>query len=189
MRKALTLIELIFSMVIIAITFSVIPKLIFTMGKSNALAIQADGVTNAITLMSIINNKAWADENVRSDAILQVSSSSNLCDVSSGYRIGGFVGGRNCLDGNISATNTKDGFDDIDDFHLDKRVSKQICNTAFDLYELNTNVTQNDDNKTINIKVAYPSDYKKEPLRNKCITQIDYTAYNIGKIEIKRQIW
>lgn len=190
MKKGLTLIELILSMVIIAITFSVVPKLIFTMKKTNSLAIQADGITNALTLMSIINNKAWAKENVNSDAILQAGSS-NLCDPSTGYRIGGFVGGRSCLDGNFSASFDKDGFDDIDDFDGDKRVSTQICNSAFDVYEFNTKVarTTNQDEQNITIKATYPATYKKEPLRGKCITELNYIAYNIGKIEIKRRIW
>ena len=53
-KNAFTLVELIFSIVIIAIVFTVVPKLMFATTKTMEVSIKEDGLFAAIALMGNI---------------------------------------------------------------------------------------------------------------------------------------
>ncbi len=112
MRKALSLIELILTIVIIAIVFTVIPKIIFATNQSFIVGAKQDGIFNAVQLMQVIARKPWDNRSIQTMNILDVDNGdANLdCNTTTGYRPGGFIGGRNCLENNntIRATRTSD---------------------------------------------------------------------------------
>jgi len=124
MRRGLTLIEMLFSMVIIAFVFSVVPKIIFSSNKSLEVGIKEDALFNAMALTGMIAKLPWDEQNTLSDAILDTDSPSFVCDggaTGSGYRPGGFIGSRNCL-GSVAAASAlgQDGggdYNDIDDYN------------------------------------------------------------------------
>ncbi len=128
MKRGFTLIELIISIVVIAITFAVIPKIIYITKKSQAFIKQEDALFNGVSLISIVLKLPWDENNTMSNAILRVDSrifdcnSSNLNnEPASFYRVGGFIGSRSCIDYNATlkaSTLGKDNlnFDDIDDY-------------------------------------------------------------------------
>ena len=209
MRKGLTLIELIFSMVIIAVVFTVIPKLIQSFAVTNEVAIKEDALFNAISLMSMATSLPWDENNTENDLILNVTDGNVIydCNATTGYRVGGFTGGRNCIGINANNASLKADFDDGDGFFNDIDDYEGNSTTTFvgcepNLYEMNTTVTYIYDNngliagaaettnsKKITVQVNYSPTYKKEPYRNKCITQISYTSYNIGQMQKNKRVW
>ncbi len=144
MRNALTLIELIFSMVIIGIVFTVIPKLIISMNQSAQVTIKEEAMFNAVAMMGAIINLPWDNNNTVNNQILNVSNHNSYdCNASNTpqyYRKGGFVGGRNCsalTDGSfdfnassigneLNATGDK-VYDDIDDYNATENNASNDC--------------------------------------------------------------
>ena len=124
MKKGLTLIELIFTVVILSIVFTVIPKIMDISNKTLEKSGNEEAIFNMMSKMSDIVFKEWDENNTDSDEILVVNeNSSNAldCNSTSGYRIGGFRGSRNCQnDINISHIGPDDNeppYDDIDDYN------------------------------------------------------------------------
>lgn len=125
MRNALTLIELIFSMIIIAVVFSVIPKIIFASNKSMQLSVKEDGIYNAISLMGSISKLPWDENTIQTKG--GILNNCNNTSTQPYYRVGGFVGSRNCLEYNSSSLwnssltmgqeNGINDFNDIDDYN------------------------------------------------------------------------
>lgn len=177
MRRALTLIELILSIVIISIVFTVVPKIIIATNKSFASATQQDGIFNAVQLMHMIKNNSWdyannelnsTDFNGTTDILLV-----NLEDDEwncrdrgrgTGLRVGGFLHGRNCHDRVFGDTNISDSYfeayeDSNDtaggiDAYRDYNRSATASNCQdYDTYGLNPKVSYKD----INISYHYPN--------------------------------
>ena len=96
MRKAISMIELIFTIVIIAVVFTVIPKIVLALNKSDEVSVKQDALFNGITLMQMISRLSWDENSVGSNLILDTTSASFACDTLSKYRVGGFKGSRNC---------------------------------------------------------------------------------------------
>lgn len=134
MRKGISLIELVFTIVIIAIVFTVIPKMVFALNKSEEFSIKQDALFNGVTLMQMISRLSWDENSTQNNALLNVLNGNThfTCnnDINNSfyhYRIGGFKGSRNCSELNntlIASTIGKDAseinsysFDDIDDFN------------------------------------------------------------------------
>ncbi len=119
MRKGLTLIELILSMVIIGVVFTVIPRLVMSMNQGEKTTIQEEALYNALAYAGKIIYLPWDQNNTDSDGILTTSGAADY-DCNEGYRIGGFAGGRRCDDANRSASaishDDTDDFNDIDDY-------------------------------------------------------------------------
>jgi len=126
MKRGFSLIELIISIVVISIVFTVIPKVIFALNKAQGFAIKEDALFNGMSLMSMISKLPWDEGNVNNYDILRVNSRVNDCNDTNTfpapfYRVGGFVGSREC---NSSGTLfgagaiVKEGafFNDIDDY-------------------------------------------------------------------------
>ena len=186
MRRGLTLIELIFSMMIIAVVFTVVPKIIFASNKSLQLSMKEDALFNAVTLIGNIAKLPW-DENTMLTHGGILDAGGFTC--SNGYRRGGFEGSRNCLDNDGSALWDVSGsmgledafYNDVDDYNGDSQVTQGGRIT----YELNTSVVQNGDIKTIIVSVS-TSDKR---LGSNFKSSFFYDSANLGHIQINKRIW
>jgi len=137
MRKALTLVELILSVVIISIVFTAIPKIIIATNQSFVSASKQDGIFNAMQLMHMIANTPFDSQSYHTFSILKVEENGldNLeCNTTTGIRKGGFVGGRHCLDVEKNATRIDErnldtvlAIEDYHQFNFDANVSNTNC--------------------------------------------------------------
>lgn len=186
MRRGLTLIELIFSMVIIAIVFTVVPKIIFASNKALQLGIKEDALFNAITQIGMISKLPWDSNTIKTNGEI-IGSSCSDSGSTPYYRIGGFKGSRNCLDYDGSAdwsvTMGKEdaNYDDIDDYNA------QVITTSNGkvAYDLNTSVTLGNDIKTIVVTVSSAS----KKLGSGFKSSFFYTSANLGQIQINKRVW
>lgn len=199
MRRGLTLIELIFTMVIVAVVFTVIPKLIQSFAQSGEVSIKEDALYSAVALAGLMSSLPWDEANTDSDAILFTASDPNYaCSPLTGYRTGGFVGGRNCIQNPSNASNIlgqEDSFyNDFDDYNNENRNASVVCGGAskavfvFDVnvsYVNETNYTPQPN--STHAKMAQINVNKHGT--NECVTSLFYTAYNIGQIQIYRRPW
>jgi len=132
----MTLIELILSMVIIALVFTVVPKMIAVTAKSSEQGKKEDAIFNAVSTIAEISYLAW-DENLTSgnQSIMRVDESIDFnCtkvekdDGNFTYRAGAFFtdssdNGRRCEDNNtytilgLDSGDDSTNLDDIDDFN------------------------------------------------------------------------
>ena len=213
MRRALTLVELILSMVIIGIVFTVIPRLIHAMNQTSQTAIKEEAMYNAVALMGAIINLPWDNNNTQNDQILQVTAGNSAydCNTTSGYRIGGFIGGRNCIepsgiDYNASALGLEGiEINDLDDYTLsinaDNNCSRSNGKSLYTLSPIisyvndpsptgaitlsDVNISNKSNTKHVLVKVGYHTDNKLSG----CITALQYDAFNIGQIHINSRSW
>ncbi|MBN2781835.1 MAG: hypothetical protein JXQ66_01180 [Campylobacterales bacterium] len=187
MRNALTLIELIFSMVIIAVVFSVIPKIIFASNKSLQLSVKEDGVYNAISLMGSIVKLPWDENTIQSRGEI-LHTSQNDCNSSTGYRVGGFIGSRNCKDSdlNTSLVMGQEGsyLNDIDDYNGYSDFNETSASGKDYNLSVAVGVDASDPNiKEINVSVeggAKTGDFK---------STFFYESANLGHIMINKRAW
>lgn len=197
MRKGLTLIELIFTMVIVAITFTVVPKLVQTIADTGKTIVKEDAIFNTITMMGLITRLAWDEENVINDSILNVShgNANYTCNPATRYRRGGFVGGRNCITAgaipnasNPLAVPTPPTYNSIDSYNGYSLGTKTSCGGG--LYDLGVRVTYNgavtSNVKHIEITTNYNAGFK---LKNEGCIMFDYFSYNIGQVSINKRRW
>lgn len=217
MRQGLTLIELILTMVIIGVVFTVIPRLVQSMNQSSSITLKEEAMYNAMAYLGMIINLPWDNNNTQNGQILSVEGGSAAyeCNTTSGYRIGGFVGGRNCIepsgvDYNASLlSGREDGdYNDIDDYHDTNITADKNCTATVKkgLFALNTSVVYVDDpsasangvlstapkaanvstnTKYIRVRVGYGSDSK----HTGCITSFQYHSFNIGSAQIHSRNW
>jgi len=219
MRKGLTLIELILSMVIIGIVFTVIPKLVMSMNQGTQVTMKEEAMYNAMAQMGMILNLPWDNNKTQNSQILTVNTGDVAydCNTTSGYRIGGFIGGRNCIapsgiSYNASAIIKEDNeSNDIDDFHDTNITADKNCSGVVKgIYKIGTTVTYLSDpssigvadlnlstqaassnSKRIWIRVGYGPDHKlyDSANPNNCITSLEYHSFNIGHIQINSRNW
>ncbi len=198
MRNGLTLIELILSMVIIAIVFSVVPKIIFTSNKSMATSMKEDALFNAYTLLGTIYRLAWDENTLKEGKILDTDK--NECDE---YRVGGFIGSRNCEDSDDAATNIGrenqyyndiDDYDDYDKSDTDRDVrvvGNSKYNLSLDINYVDENYTNQsktdtDEFKEIIVTVSAHNDNKQMAGFE---SSFFYYSTNLGLIPIKKMQW
>ena len=206
MKKALTLIELIFTMVIIAFTFSVIPKMFQASNKSLETSSKEDGLFNMYSKMMDIVLKEYDEENTKFDDILLSGNSGVLeCNVTTGYRVGGFKGSRNCfmrvVESDIGPDANEPPYDDIDDYNG----SEENITSGNKEYELNISVGYTDNwsssnyngsNLEFNFTNTSDNTYRhikrvevKLIQNNRIISSLIYYSANIGHTTIKSIIW
>lgn len=216
MRNGLTLIELILSMVIIGIVFTVIPRLVISMNQSAQVTIKEEAMYNALAHIGMVINLPWDNNNTQNGQILAVTHGNGAyeCNTTSGYRLGGFIGGRNCIeptgiDFNASAIGREDGeYNDIDDYHDTNITADKNCSATLKkgLYVMETGVVYVDDpdaigkavlsttpkgvgqssnTKYIRVRVGYGADSRHKG----CITALEYHSMNIGHIQINSRSW
>ncbi len=206
MRRGLSLIELIFTIVIIAIVFTVIPKVILSLNKSDKFAIRQDALFNGISLVQMISKLPWDENNTESIDILHADSGNFVCDDVSTLRIGGFVGSRNC-ENNLSASIiSSDGqsdynlFNDIDDFSdIDINASYYALHVEVDyvpdsisysgqkaLFELSSTAVSGTTNlKMVDVNISYHGKRGKV----KQISSFNYISANIGQATLNKRVW
>jgi len=205
MKKALTLIELIFTIVIIAFTFTVIPKLFQISNNSLSLTSKEDALFNMYSQIMDIVIKEYDEKNTLYDDILLTGQNSLECNTSTGYRIGGFIGGRNCFDkvfeSDIGLDTDEPPRDDIDDYNnLEYNISSghktytlHVTVGYSDNWDENTYTDKSLDfnfsNKSDNTKSQIKRVYVKVLDNNKTISSIYYYSSNIGHATVKSIKW
>ena len=214
MRKALTIIELIFTVVILALVFTVIPKILYVSNKSIQVSATEEAIFNMMAKMSDIVFKEWDENNTQTDEILVVNQEPESvidCDKDTGYRIGGFKGSRNCQsDINIShigADANEPPYDDIDDYNGSEentstsgRKKKYFTLREFASYIKEWNATEygvdnfnykftNNDVEKSNIKRVEVVVSQKINGKEKNISTIKYYGANIGHSIIASESW
>ena len=204
MRKAISIIELIFTILIIALVFTVIPKIVFALKKSDEFAIRQDAILNTISLMQMISKQAWDENNTNSSDVLHVDSDNFICNADF-YRDGGFVGSRNC-ENNITASsvlNAETGeeyedFDDVDDYNdNDLNITLYNINTTVkyctdfssgtSTVDLSNCIAPSGSTnlKRVNVTTTYIGKRGKE----KELMNFNYTSANIGQFYIHKRVW
>lgn len=215
MRRALTLIELILATVIIGIVFTVIPRLIHAINQTSQTAVKEEAMYNAMTLMGAIINLPWDENNTVHGQILQVThgNAAYECNTTGGYRIGGFIGGRNCIepfgtDYNATALGAEgNDMNDIDDYTLaidtDSNCSRSVGEKLYTLTPTIVYVADpapmgtailsaaplaagtKSNTKYVTVKVGYHPDNR----HSGCISLLQYHAFNIGTAQINSIPW
>lgn len=190
-KKAFTLVELIFSIVIIAIVFTVIPRLMFATTKTMELSIKEDGLFSAMALMGNIIRLPW-DSNTLSSNGKILDTSANTC---TDYRVGGFLGSRNCLNSNLSASTTfilGPNFDSINNYHnyTTTTISPLIINGI----DYNLKVQVSYVNPSL-ISVGSTQELKEVRVdvntseRVSLCSSFFYYSANLGHIQINKRVW
>ena len=209
MKKAVTLIELIFTIVIIAAVFTTIPKIIYVSNKSLEFSKKEDAIFNMMSKIMDISLKEYDENNTEYDDILLTGSNNTLdCNSSSGYRVGGFAGSRNCLnevDESNIPTNDSGEYDYIEGYN---GVGEELSygNTHYDLNisvgytdEWDENNYTNDGNLTFKFsKNLYSTPHTnikkitisvKKQNKDENISTISYNSANIGHMKINSVVW
>ncbi len=206
MRRGLTLLELIFSMVIIALAFTVLPKILQVSAKSSVKMLKEEAMSDAVALIGLIKALPWDENNTQSNDILHTDlarSNAYRCDPTTHYRRGGFAGSRGCFhDRNASAIGADSGEsepDDIDDFEgFTKTISNaagtrrytlgvRVCYVADAMNPFSrTCIAQTSDIKYVDINIT-PLTKQKELAST--VARFYYHAANIGQQHINRRPW
>ena len=197
MRKGLTLIELVLSMLIIAIVFSVVPKIIFASNKSMASSMKEDALFNAYTLLGTIYTLTW-DENVSGEDNILGTDELGKCNKS---KDGRFTGSRECKDSDENASNighdntNNDDWNDIDDYNSYEENITVVGKNKYKIYVDVNYVDSNYENhsktdtkelKEINVTIEAHSDNKK---MTNFKSSFFYYSANLGLIPIKKRQW
>ena len=206
MRRGLSLVELIFTIVIIAIVFTVIPKVILSLNKSDKFSIRQDALFNGFSLVQMISKLPWGENNTENIDILHTHSSNFICNQTTTRRVGGFVGSRNCED-NLSASSiSSDGavdynfFNDIDNFngadinasyyglhvgvkYIDDNITYNGQKAIFSLNDVNESNSTNIKMVDVNISYQGKRGDKKQ------ISSFNYISANIGQITLNKRVW
>ncbi len=203
----MTLIELIFSMVIIALAFTVLPKILEVAGKSAKTTLKEEAMYNAVALMGLVRSLAWDENNTKTDQILTVSAGDGnySCPYDGRfYRKGGFVGSRNCKDkvgaSSIGGDDGESEPDDIDDLDGEKIPLANFHNTreynasveVFYVQDYDTQFSSSPPSGTTNVKmvtiqVEVPN--TKQEVLGSSFAKLSYFASNIGQLRIFRVPW
>ncbi len=211
-KSGISLIELIFTIVIIATVFTVIPKIVFSLKKSDVFSIRQDAIFNGVSMMSVIAKLPWDEQNNEYDDIMIGTNGSTTifdCNSTTHYRAGGFAGSRRCennLNASLIGSDGETGYftyDDIDDFAGENNISTDpyriettvaFKDDAVFLYNTpnqSVTVNLNDTNSTSsNIKrVEMQIYYSGKRGGEKKISQFEYTSTNIGQIYLNKRAW
>jgi len=208
LKKALTLIELIFTIVIIAAVFTTIPKIIYVSNKSLEFSKKEDAIFNMMSKMMDISLKEYDKKNTEYDDILLTGQNPPLyldCNSSYGYRKGGFKGSRNCLNRieESSIPSNSDGeYDYIEGYN---GVEENTTRNGRTEYTLKIKVGYTDEwdesnynNENLNFDFTNKSDNTKTNIKRVNITvsngseeisTLSYYSANIGHIRINGMQW
>ena len=207
MKKAITLIELIFTIVIIAAVFTTIPKIIYVSNKSLEFSRKEDSIFNMMSKMMDVSLKEYDEKNTEYDDILLTGQNLYLdCNESTGYRNGGFKGSRNCLnaieESNIPS-NSSGEYDYIEGYNG----YTDTLNNGHTTYTLKIDVNYSNewsggnydyDNQELSFNFGSTSDDKKNIKRinvsvsdssGNVISSVSYYSANIGHIKINGVQW
>jgi len=210
MRRGLTLLELIFSMVIIAIAFSVLPKILQMSAKVNTSVLKEEALSSEIALIGLLRTLPWDERNTVLDDILYVDNGKSAyeCGVRARYyRRGGFVGSRNCLHHLQASAIGMDSDDtvpdDIDDYDGANITASNFNNSRSYLLHLRISYVEDIDpsgmarfsrspsSGSTNLKLVEinATPVVKKGVLGERIAHLYYYAANIGQLQIKRLPW
>jgi hypothetical protein len=218
MRKAFSLVELIFTIVIMASIFALLPRIIFATSKSNSFAMRQDAFFEGISLVKFASYMAWDQNNTQKLDILATSSTNSVfkCDDTTDYkRVGSkkSANGRVCkesLNASIIGPDAQSNYllyDDIDDFNGSIIESNTMGKKKYELYSIVTYLsddifTYSGDKLTIDLNASSVSksstNIKKLHLnisyvggrgRDKNITSFSYFSSNIGQFTLNKEDW
>lgn len=214
MRRSMTLIELIFSMVIIAIAFTIFPKVLQISAKTSKNTLKEEALFGGMAWMGLIKNLPWDERNTLFDDYLITNGDTDYeCATSFWgapiYRKGGFVGSRNCkhhqhasssLGGEANDNSVPDDVDDFDgisktmhndngsrSYEMNATVSYKTDLALTDTTFSTTNATSTSNTKYIDIYVY--SQARQGAFASKELAHIWYISANIGQIAINRAPW
>ena len=209
-KSAFTLIELIFSMVIIGIAFTVLPKILQLASKASVQNLRGEAMYNAVAYIGLIKSTAWDENNTKYDDILHVQAGNSDYDCNSSasnpIRIGGFTGSRNCKNNkNASLTlgmessddnipNDMDDFTDINATNYNGSRDYNLSVTVKYVKDINESddtfpsLEKSDSTNTKEINVTVEVNTKKSALGTSLV-RMSFTAQNIGQQRINRRNW
>ena len=192
MRRALTLIELILSIIIIGLVFTVIPKIIFSLNRGFSLSMKEEALYSAASMLGHISVLPWDQHTIETEGGI-LSAGGIECNSTTGphnegfYRVGGFIGSRNCIGWQdnsdwkpTDSIDTANGYDDIDDYDsYGERVDGRRNS-----YDINVTVSRDRDIKSVTVRVS-SANSGKESFSSSFI----YQSANIGWSRINSEIW
>lgn len=205
-RRGLSLIELIFTIVIIAIIFTVIPKVILSLSKSDNFSIRQDALFNAVSLTQMISKLPWDENNTNSTDILHTQSVNFACDSLTKRRIGGFVGSRECKDDLHASAISSDGqsdylyFNDFDDFN-DANISASYYGLNMSVNYIDDNITYNGQKAVFTLKATPKTittnlkmldinvSYQGRRGKVKQLSGFNYISSNLGAVILNKRVW
>lgn len=217
-HKGFTLIEIIFTIVIMAGIFMVIPKILMISSKNESFAMRQDAYLNAISLSKIASSLAWDENNVDDLSELVTTNDNIPCDSTKHIRVGSFLSenGRICHDSlTASIVGSEEGsddyllYDDIDDFN---GTEIYVTQNGINRYKINTDVsylknisyTVNTNTMTIDLNTSSPTsttgnikkltttikDHGKKALyHDRVIATFSYYSANIGQFSLSKREW
>ncbi len=125
-RPAIAMIELIFAIVVMGIALMAAPMLISMAAKTTSVALQQEGINEAVSRVSMILTHEWDQNDLNESCIPPVLHVSNAGDSllrevgTTARRIGVPLNTDSrtfkCINDEFNATLAQDGTDDIDDF-------------------------------------------------------------------------
>jgi hypothetical protein len=195
MRRALTLVELLYTMVLIALVFTVLPKILFVGNKAAQTSLKEDGLFMAYTAAVQIASLPWDQHTLDLEGKI-LHTDGVVCgdgtgpDGEDGYRIGGFpaLDARNCLgyDGTAlwKPSHGREGnaTDDLDDFDGWRERTRQ----GRVAYDLSARVAPADgDMKKLVVEVNASAGKLGTEFRS----HFFFRAYNLGWVRVNRRAW
>ena len=216
-HRGFTLIEIIFTIVIMAGVFAVIPKILMIASKNESFAMKQDAYLNAISLTKLASSLAWDEVNTQSLDVLTTANSPILCDNTTQFiRKGSFLStnARSCNDAlSASTIASEEGtnyldFDDIDDFD---KTTTNVTENGVNRYMIDTNVTYLDphiafatNTMTIDLNASITTatsanlkklvttikyNGKKAVQHGRQIATFHYISANIGQFTLNKRDW
>jgi len=215
MKKSFSLIELIFTIVIIGLIFTVIPKIMYVTSQSFNFTLKEDGLFNMMAKAMDISVRETDENNTDSDDILLGGENQELeCNTATDLRIGGFYGGRNCEhDKYLSdikvddGENSEDDYDDVDDFNGTEMNSTLLSGQIkyviyafvgysddnfsydYDNHSLDFNFSTRQNDTKSDIKRTYLVLNVRNKGQDKNISSMQYFSANIGHMYIESRQW
>jgi len=193
MKKSFSLIELIFTIVIIALVFTTVPRIIYTTNETFKFTLKEDGIFNMMAKMMDISFREW-DENDTNSYDILLTGNSNVLECNSSHnppiRIGGFYSGydysRICPNnlyisqiGTDGDENSEEDYDDIDDYNNTNTNATKKGKTRYILYITNgysnewNNNNYNYNTQTLNFNFSNNQNIDKSNIKMTKITLYD----------------
>jgi hypothetical protein len=212
LKNSFSLIELIFTIVIIGFIFTTIPKIIYTTNQSFKAILKEDGLFNMITKIMDITFNEW-DENDTISYDILLTGNNNILECKSSQnppiRVGGFYSGdlysRLCKRsfkishiGPDALENSQEDYDDIDDYNNSQVDAIKNGSNRYTLYITNgysdewSDSNYNYDTQTLTFQFTNNQSSKSnikltkitlhDNKFDKNISNARYWSANIGKI-------
>ncbi len=184
MRRGMSLIELIFTMLIISVIFMVVPRLISVTNRSMQLELKEEALFDAISLSFLLSTLPW-DQNTTNTNGAILKAGGVECNASTGYRTGGFIGSRNCIGyANTPPDDKVNDCDDLDDYN-DKSCYEDNTTGGHLPYNLKVTIRRNKDKKHLIVEVNTSNSGRFGKFDSKFF----FDSYNLGWVHINRRVW